>query len=73
MDVLVHPEGETVVVGALDGGPVLLWQEEDSSSSAVVDVSSPVGDRGKTIAEEGDESGSHIDLVDMRMIDEGLT
>lgn len=38
-----------------------------------MEVSSPTGDRGKTIAEDGDESGSDVYLDDLRMIDVGLT
>lgn len=35
-------------------------------------ISSPTSDRGKTIAEDRDESGSDVDLDDLRMFDEKL-
>lgn len=58
---------------SVDGGHTLPRQDEALTSQVAMDVSSPTGDRGKTVAEDGDESGFDIDLNDLRMIDEGLT
>lgn len=59
--------------GSLDCSPARSRQEEDSSSRATMDVSSPASDRGKTIAEHGAELGSNINLDYLRTINEGLT
>nr|XP_033517600.1 uncharacterized protein LOC117281865 [Nicotiana tomentosiformis] len=69
----LHSEGEAVEEVAFDSGRALLRQVEASSSRAAMNISSPTGDRGKTVAEDGDESGSNIDLYYLIMIDEGLT
>lgn len=72
-DMPLHSKGEAVEEVAFDSGRALLRQVEASSSRAAMNVSSPTGDRGKTVAEDGDESGSNIDLYYLIMIDEGLT
>lgn len=48
-------------------------REEASTFRTSVDSSFPVNERGKSIAEEGDESGSDVDVDDLRMMEEGLT
>lgn len=54
------------------GGHKLSRQEEASTSRTAMDTSLPTDDRGTSVSEESDKSGSDVDLDDLRMIDEGI-
>ncbi|XP_070005953.1 uncharacterized protein [Nicotiana sylvestris] len=54
------------------GGHKLSRKEEASTSRTAMDTSLPTDDRGTSVSEESDKSGSDVDLDDLRMIDEGL-
>ncbi|XP_070054924.1 uncharacterized protein [Nicotiana tomentosiformis] len=48
-------------------------REEASTSQPIADTSLMTGDRGKDHANKGDESGSDIDAIDLKMMEQGFT
>lgn len=72
-DVIVCPEEEGVMEEAIGDDSAPKGHEEASSSRPAWEASPANGDKGKGIANDGDESGSDMDPDDLMMIDEGTT